>query len=120
MSLINHGVYGFPCVRDPNDFSPDAECCSPEELAAHRRACDTYGTPAYEPNRGCYAEYDADGRLVKHVTRTSWGIGFNSIIETQCDACGSVENQTIHCWECGGDFCCASCWPKHDAEPECA
>ena len=72
-------LYGFPCVSDPNDFSPDAECCSPEEIAAHKRACETYGTPDYEPNKGCYSEHDAEGNLVKHVTRTSWGIGVNMI-----------------------------------------
>ena len=119
MSLLNNGVYGYPCVEDPLDFHPDAECCSPEEIAAHKLACETYGTPAYQANKGCYTEHDADGRLVKHVARTSWGIGFNSIEETQCDACGSTENQMIHCWECNGDFCCASCWPKHDAQETC-
>lgn len=119
MSQLQNGVYGYPCVSDPRDFSPDVECCSPEEIAAHKLACETFGTPAYQANKGCYAEYDADGRLVKHVARTSWGIGFNSICETQCDACGSTDNQTIHCWECGGDFCCGSCWPTHDAQETC-
>lgn len=119
MSRIGQGVYGFPCVTDPRDFSPDQECSSPEEIAAHKLACQTYGTPSYQPNKGCYSEYGADGHLVKHVTRTSWGIGVNSFEEILCDACGSTENQTIHCWECNGDFCCASCWPKHDAEESC-
>lgn len=76
---MKEGHYGYPCVEDPNDFSPDVECCSPEEIAAHRRACETYGTPDYVPNAGCYSEYDKDGNLVKHVTRTSWGIGVNMV-----------------------------------------
>ncbi len=79
-------IYGFPCVEDPMDFSPDAECCSPAEIEAHRLACANYGKPTYEPNKGCYSEHDADGRLVKHVTRTSWGIGVNLI--DHCDECG--------------------------------
>lgn len=107
-------VYGFPCVINPNDFSPDAECCSPVEIEAHRVACANWGKPSYQPNKGCYTEHSEDGKMVKHVLRTSWGIGVNML--TQCDACGEIENETIHCWDCGGDFCCASCWPKHDAE----
>ena len=107
-------VYGYPCVTNPHDFTPDGECCSPEEIAAHKRACKLWGKPGYEPNKGCYSEYDAEGNLVKHVTRTSWGIGFNAF--TKCDACDEIGKETIHCWECGGDFCCASCWPKHDAD----
>lgn len=61
MSIVNNGCYGYPCVENPHDFFPDVECCSPEELEAHRRACETYGTPDYQPNKGCYAEYDANG-----------------------------------------------------------
>src|SRR5688572_30557802 len=101
-------VYGFPCVINPHDFTPDAECCSPEEIAAHKTACENWGKPSYVPNKGCYVERSDDGQLVKHVLRTSWGIGVNSL--TRCDACGAIDNETIHCWECGGDFCCASCW----------
>ncbi len=26
--------YGVPVVDDPRDFTPDPECCSPEEIAA--------------------------------------------------------------------------------------
>lgn len=48
-------VYGFPCVENPHDFIPDGESCSPAEIEAHRRACATWGTPAYEPNKGCYS-----------------------------------------------------------------
>ena len=112
--MSQDGVYGYPCVTNPNDFTPDGECCSPEEIAAHKVACENWGKPSYQPNRGCYTERSDDGQIVKHVLRTSWGIGFNSFLK--CDDCGEVGNETIHCWDCGGDFCCASCWPKHDAE----
>lgn len=30
---MKEGCYGFPCVEDPHDFTPDAECCTPEEIA---------------------------------------------------------------------------------------
>ena len=112
--MSQDGVYGYPCVTNPNDFTPDVECCSSREIETHKTACANWGKPSYEPNKGCYTERSEDGQIVKHVTRTSWGIGFNSF--TKCDACEEVGNETIHCWECGGDFCCASCWPKHDAE----
>ena len=115
--MSQDGVYGYPCVTNPNDFTPDAECSSPEELAAHKAACANWGKPSFVPNKGCYTELSEDGRVVKHVARTSWGIGFNSF--TKCDACGEIANETIHCWECGGDFCSASCWPQHDAQEDC-
>ena len=109
-------VYGYPCVVDPNDFSPDAECCSPAEIAAHKAACAAYGTAAYQPNKGCCTGVDVNGSW-KHVARTSWGIGVNVLM--RCDECGAIDTQVVHCWDCGGDFCCASCWPKHDAEETC-
>jgi hypothetical protein len=93
---MKEAVYGFPCVEDPNDFIPDAECCSEAELAAHRLACETYGTPAYTPNRGCEVETDADGRLVKHVLKTSWGIGTNLVEmepDSECAHCPHDEHR---------------------------
>ncbi len=109
-------VYGYPCVTNPNDFTPDTECCSPDEIAAHKAACESWGKPSYKPNDGCYTKVAEDG-TVMHIVRTSWGIGGNVIMV--CDECGSSMNELIHCWECGRDFCSASCWPKHDATEEC-
>jgi len=109
-------VYRFPCVDDPNDFIPDGECCSPAEIETHRRACLNYGRPSYEPNKGCYSEYDSEsGQLVQHVTRTSWGIGTN-LIDT-CDGCNMPDFDgapLIACHECGGPEFCARCWPEHE------
>lgn len=113
-------VYGFPCVSDPNDFIPDTECCSPEEREAHRIACANYGKPSYEPNKGCFTQYDDSGRMVMHVTRTSWGIGTNLI--QSCDGCREPhfdgEPVFIVCHECGGLEFCANCWPEHDKKHE--
>ena len=67
-------IYGFPCVTDPNDFSPDVECSTPEEIEAHRLACETYNTPDYKPNIGC--EWVTPNI---HVARTSWGLGVNMV-----------------------------------------
>ena len=114
--MSKQGVYGFPCVEDPNDFSPDHECCSPEEIERHRLACANYGKPSYEPNKGCYSEHSADGQLVKHVTRTSWGIGVNFV--THCDGCNNpdFDGGMMTCHECGGPEFCAVCWPEHEAK----
>ena len=110
--------YGFPCVSNPHDFIPDGECCSPEERETHRVACATYGTGAYQPNSGCETEYGDDGRMVRHVLRTSWGIGTNLI--ASCDECRepAFDDPLIACHECGGQEFCAVCWPKHEREHE--
>lgn len=109
-------IYGFPCVEDPHDFDPDSECCSPAEIEAHRRACANYGKPSYEPNKGCYTETSTDGQLVKHVLRTSWGIGVNLI--SHCDECDEpdFDGPLMTCYECGGPEFCVHCWPRHERE----
>lgn len=35
-------TYGYYPGGDPRDFSPDPECCTPEELAAHKEACEAW------------------------------------------------------------------------------
>jgi len=105
-------VYGFPCVSDPNDFIPDGECSSPAEREAHRIACANFGKPTYEPNKGCYTEVDA----VRHVTRTSWGIGTNLVLS--CDGCRDPhfdgDPAFMTCHECGGPEFCVNCWSEHE------
>lgn len=102
-------VYGFPCVENPNDFTPDVECCSPAEIEAHRLACANYGKPSFKPNEGCFSERGEDGTLVRHVLRTSWGIGTNMM--RLCDQC-MEPSETITCHDCGRDYC-MFCWPSH-------
>ena len=109
-------VYGYPHVENPHDFIPDGECCSPQELEAHRLACANYGKPTYQPNTGCITERSDDGTLLKHVLRTSWGIGINLI--QACDGCNepSFGEPLMTCHECGGPEFCARCWPKHEKD----
>lgn len=111
-------VYGFPCVSDPHDFCPDYESCSPAEIEAWQQAKASYGTPAFQPNRGCTIEHDADGKLVKHVLRTSWGIGVNLI--DSCDGCREpfFGETPMVCHECHEQEFCQVCWPKHEREHE--
>jgi hypothetical protein len=76
--MAKEAIYGYPCVSDPHDFTPDVECSSPEEIATWERACVTYGTADYQPNKGCSTELDGAGGF-KHLVRTSWGIGINYV-----------------------------------------
>lgn len=80
MSEEKEPIYGFPCVEDPHDFHPDGECCSEKQIEAHKLACETWGTPEYQPNVGCADFIDpVTGQRAGHVTRTSWGIGTNMV-----------------------------------------
>lgn len=111
-------IYGFPCVEDPRDFSPDVESCSPAEIEAHRIACQNYGKASYQPNAGCSVEYDDAGRMVKHVLRSSWGIGVNLI--RSCDECGNppFDAPLMTCHECGEREFCDHCWTEHERRHE--
>lgn len=111
-------TYGFPCVSDPRDFIPDAESCSQEELQTHRQAVANYGKPTFEPNKGCYTEYDDSDQLARHVLRTSWGIGTNLV--PHCDGCNmpTFNDPLVMCHECGEQEFCEACWLKHEKEHE--
>jgi len=41
--------YGYYKPQNPNDFYPDYECCTKEEIAAHKAACEEW-------NKGCDPE----------------------------------------------------------------
>ncbi len=107
-------LYGYPCVEDPHDFDPDVECCSPQEIETWRRACANYGKPTYEPNKGSFSTFNADGNLLTHVCRTSWGIGVNLI--SSCDGCREPADELVTCHECGGPEYCEVCWPEHEKD----
>ena len=75
--------YGYaPAGADPRDFSPDLECCSDDEVAAHKSACEAWErgerpqTPSsHEPL------IDDDGKPIGHVTRAFFGIGTYTYID---------------------------------------
>jgi len=69
---------GYP-GGDPRDFTPDGECCTPEEIAAHKAACEAWERGDFtEPRHGRHAVEIAlkDGtKAVGHGCINPYGIG---------------------------------------------
>lgn len=67
--------YGGFLGGDPRDFQPDSECCSPEELAAHKEACALFDTAEKEGRK--IEELPCESGWVGnvHITKTRFGIG---------------------------------------------
>ena len=90
---VCEGHYGYFTGGDPRDFHPDYECCSPDELENHRRACELWNdaesrgeTPEPEkcPSGWIYAD---DGTPICHVLRAPYGIGMVTVtFETTFEA----------------------------------
>ena len=77
--------YGYPVVEDPRDFSPDPECCNPEEIAAHKAACEAWER-GERPTREPTHETIADGETLIRLTRAPWGIGVSTLRDPQAVA----------------------------------
>ena len=72
-------VYGFPCVENPHDFSPDRESCNAEEIAFWEDAKKRWDAGERDVRGArCETLQNYQGEYRGHVTRTSWGIGANS------------------------------------------
>jgi hypothetical protein len=72
-------VYGFPCVENPHDFSPDRESCTPEEIAFWEDAKKRWDAGERDVRGArCETVRNETGEMIAHFTRTSWGIGANS------------------------------------------
>lgn len=75
---IIDGGYGYYRPEDPRDFTPDQECCTPQEIATHKAAREAWdkasGKPAdwEAPQGSAWLRY---GDSVIHVLRAPWGIG---------------------------------------------
>lgn len=62
--------YGFYRPDNPHDFTPDADQCSDDEIAAHKAACEAYDKGEYtHEHSGCSHE----GSM--HILYAPWGIG---------------------------------------------
>lgn len=73
-------VYGFPCVENPHDFNPDFECCTSEEIAFWEDAKKRWDAGERDVRGArCETVRDDEGNMKVHITRTSWGIGVNSV-----------------------------------------
>lgn len=70
---LHDGGYGFYRPANPHDFSPDPDCCSPEEIAAHKADCEAFDRGEYIDDQAQKSGWSEDGTM--HVTRNSWGIG---------------------------------------------
>ena len=69
--------YGFFPGGDPRDFFPDPESCAPEQMEAHKRACELYEQDAIQHVSGQhhFPLHDGEGRLIGYSTSLAFGIG---------------------------------------------
>jgi hypothetical protein len=83
---VSELMYGFFPGGDPRKFRPDVDSCTPEEIEAHRVACERANwADAYRHGKGSNAAanlecpshhlYDTDGAWCGHVTIAPFGIG---------------------------------------------
>ena len=73
-------VYGFPCVENPHDFTPDRESCTNDEIAFWEEAKRRWDAGERDVRGArCCDLIDVDGAIIGHATRTSWGIGVNMV-----------------------------------------
>lgn len=75
-----HVTYGYFHGGDPRDFHPDPECCTPEEIAAHKAACEAWDRgerPKSEQHRHEATEHE--GRVVVVSYAGAFGLGTYSI-----------------------------------------
>ena len=73
-------VYGFPCVENPHNFSPDGESCTEKEIAAWEEAKRRWDAGERDVRGArCHDLVDDEGNYRGHVSATSWGIGVNII-----------------------------------------
>ena len=77
---MKEAIYGFPCVENPHDFSPDPESCTPQEIAFWEDAKKRWDVGERDVRGSrCETVTDEKGEMATHITRTSWGIGVNMV-----------------------------------------
>ncbi len=85
--FTNQSTYGYFCGGDPRDFSPDAEVCTPEEIANHKAACEAWEkgdrTP---PDAHRHDLVSTDGTTTVMVSRPgAFGMGVYSSSDAEAD-----------------------------------
>ena len=88
----NVGGYGYYRPRNPHDFHPGPECCSAEEIAAHKAACEAWDRGDYQRDDWDGWLYDEAGKAVMHVLRAPWSIGSYSETDEEMEA----HAQNVH------------------------
>lgn len=84
-------TYGFFPGGDPRDFTPDPECCTEAELAAHKQACEEWergDRKEYERHR--HEATEQDGKVMIASYAGAFGLGTYS---TRDDAADDVLEQ---------------------------
>lgn len=96
-------TYGYFLGGDPRNFTPDVECCTPEELAAHKAACEAWDRGARPDPGGPHQPLFKDGKEIGHITIAHYGIG-TTVMEDRCYECGKlgddVDGVPPVCSEC--------------------
>lgn len=80
-------TYGYFPGGDPRDFNPDPECCTPEEMARHKAACEEWdrGDKTEHERHHHKAETLADGRAVIASYPGAFGLGTYSIRDEEAE-----------------------------------
>jgi hypothetical protein len=78
--MSHEAVYGFPCVENPHDFTPDEESCTPEEIAFWEDAKKRWDAGERDVRgQRCHTLTGENGEYLGHIPQTSWGIGVNMV-----------------------------------------
>lgn len=96
--------YGYFMGGDPRNFSPDVECSTEEERAAHKAACEAWDRGERPDIGGPHKPLlDKDGNQIGHITISGYGLGVTTM-EDRCYECGKlsddVEGIPPLCSEC--------------------
>jgi hypothetical protein len=96
-------TYGHFLGGDPRNFTPDVECSTEEERAAHKAACEAWDRGERPDIGGPHKPLIKDGVVIGHVTICGYGLGVTSMPD-RCDECGhlgdDVDGVPPLCAEC--------------------
>lgn len=82
--------YGFYRPTNPHDFTPDADQCSEDEIAAHKAACEAFDKGEYTHDySGCLRE----GGM--HILHAPWGVGSYAIRDPEVQELLDAINAAI-------------------------
>ena len=84
--FLQDPIYGLFPGGDPRRFSPDIECCTPEEIARHKEAC-TEWDEGRGVDRGPSCATMGDGSA---WTGTGFGLGVYQTDGDPCHECNAT------------------------------